>query len=304
MLLMVLDLLFPVRCAGCSARGAAWCRGCAGSLGGGVFRVERSALVGGPPVFAVGAYAGPARRLVLAYKERGRRELAGPIGLVLAEAVPKALARAGVAMPARDGPADAGVGGSVGKVPTGAGLSGPAGKALTLLAGSGPAGPAQTVLARAGTALRAAGAAKPALGRGGGDKLSVPRLGSGVAPGRVCWLVPAPSRGADLRRRGGNHVQLAVERAAGVLRGDGWVVGVAPMLRLRGGRDSVGLGRVARRANLAGRVWVRGGVPPRGDPVVLVDDVVTTGATVAACVGALAGAGVRVSAALALTATV
>ena len=62
-----------------------------------------------------------------------------------------------------------------------------------------------------------------------------------------------------------------------------------------GVRDSVGLGAAARRANLAGRVLVRrAGLPPTGASVVLVDDVVTTGATAAECVTTLLRTGVTV----------
>ena len=78
---------------------------------------------------------------------------------------------------------------------------------------------------------------------------------------------------------------------------------VARPLRLAGRtRDSVGLDAEQRAANLAGRVRVRLAALPVRAPggVVLVDDVVTTGATLRACRDALACAGVRVEAAVVL----
>ncbi|MET9231948.1 phosphoribosyltransferase [Lentzea sp. NPDC003310] len=114
-----------------------------------------------------------------------------------------------------------------------------------------------------------------------------------VSVGPPPWtLVPAPSRRSAARGRGGDHmVRIAREVE---------IAAVAPVLRLGAGvADSVGLGAGARRRNLEGRVLVCG-VPPPGTTVVL-DDVVTTGATAAACVRALRGVGVRTQAVVVLT---
>ncbi|MCI2422161.1 ComF family protein [Saccharopolyspora sp. K220] len=74
----LVDLLMPLRCAGCDDVGTAWCRGCSRELGG-LRHVERPLLEPGPPVYALGRYRGAARRAVLAYKESGRRYLAEPL---------------------------------------------------------------------------------------------------------------------------------------------------------------------------------------------------------------------------------
>lgn len=78
---------------------------------------------------------------------------------------------------------------------------------------------------------------------------------------------------------------------------------VAPALGLDSRvRDAVGLNREQRDANLAGRLRVTpDGVPPAGTPVVVLDDVVTTGATVLACADALRAVGVVVKGVVALT---
>jgi predicted amidophosphoribosyltransferase len=129
--------------------------------------------------------------------------------------------------------------------------------------------------------------------------------GARPAPDGTWWLVPAPSRPIAARRRGGAHMLRLARSAATALAGQGVPVAVAPALRLAAGsRDSVGLDAAARVANLAGRVRVRRDAsPPAGTPVVLLDDVVTTGATAAACVRELrSSAGLTVSAVLAVTA--
>ena len=112
------------------------------------------------------------------------------------------------------------------------------------------------------------------------------------------WLVPAPSRPAAARARGGDHV-ARLARAVAAARPD---LRVARALALaRRTRDSVGLDAPQRAANLAGRLHVRhAALPPPGSRVVLVDDIVTTGATLRACRAALAGVGITADAAVAL----
>jgi predicted amidophosphoribosyltransferase len=119
-----------------------------------------------------------------------------------------------------------------------------------------------------------------------------------------CWIVPAPSRRSAARRRGGDPVSAMAVAAATTMARVGVAAGVAPCLYTGGrARDSVGLDAGDRVANLAGRIRFRERAgPPRGSPVVLVDDVVTTGATLLASVTALRASGIEVTGLLALAA--
>ncbi len=114
-----------------------------------------------------------------------------------------------------------------------------------------------------------------------------------VLPGDL-WLVPAPTRPASARARGGDPVLAMARAAARLLAQRGRPAGVAPCLSLaRGTRDSVGLDAAGRAANLAGRIRFRpGAAPPHGAPVVFLDDVLTTGATVTGSLTVLGRAGV------------
>lgn len=181
--------------------------------------MARGPTAGTTPVYALARYGGAARRLVLAYKERGRRDLAASLGAALAGALPY--------------------------LPE----------------------------------------ARP-------------------DPAGLWWLVPVPSRRVASRVRGGPHLLRLARVCAAELAAAGHAAAVAPALRLGSGvRDAVGLDRAQRAANLAGRLAVDArGLPPPGTPVVLLDDVVTTGATAAACSGALATRNCQVTAVLALTA--
>ena len=229
----VVDLLLPLRCAGCETRGTTLCPFCRNSIDPGGPAPGGVDPGGAPPtpirrpspapIYAVTGYEGRARTVLLAFKERDRRDLAAPLGQILASTL-----------------------------------------------------------------------------------LRIPAADPGVAPAGdgTWWLVPAPSRASAARRRGGSHLlRLARATAAALARG-GHPAGVARALRFGSGvRDSVGLDRAARTANLAGRVRFRSSAaPPLGAPVILLDDIVTTGATAAACARELNRAGRPVSAILALAA--
>lgn len=211
----LLDLLLPTSCAGCGAPGRPCCAACA-AVWWGLQPVERSTAAGAPPMYALARYRGVARHLVLAQKERGRRDLAAPLGAALARGL--------------------------------ANLPGATGTAGTR-------------------------------------------------------LVPAPSRAAAARMRGGPHVLALARACAAGLRTGPEAARVRPALSLTAGaRDAVGLDAEQRTANLRGRVHVRSRhVPEPGTRVILLDDVITTGATALACVRALRAAGVDVAAVLALT---
>jgi predicted amidophosphoribosyltransferase len=126
---------------------------------------------------------------------------------------------------------------------------------------------------------------------------------SGVLPGAL-WLVPAPSRRSAARARGGDPVTAMARAAARQRAAHGDPTGVAPCLVTTGAaRDSVGLDAAGRAANLADRVrWRASGAPPPGAAVLLVDDVLTTGATATAAIRALRAAELEVRGVLVLAA--
>ncbi|ORI18183.1 ComF family protein [Rhodococcus sp. 1168] len=136
-------------------------------------------------------------------------------------------------------------------------------------------------------------------------------------------LVPAPTRARAARVRGGDHVERCARATAAELRHE--VVRIPSVLRMRRGvRDSVGLSASERQANVAGRIELapsysarspgrrhRGRTEPdvaecvripRERTVLLVDDVLTTGATATESVSVLENSGVRVDGVLVVAA--
>ena len=107
-------------------------------------------------------------------------------------------------------------------------------------------------------------------------------------------LVPAPTRRSAARRRGGDPVTRMARVATVGLDG----VDVVQALRLRGlVRDSVGLSGSERERNIAGHVKV---IKPVAGDVLVVDDIVTTGATASESVRVLHIAGAHVAGVLAI----
>jgi predicted amidophosphoribosyltransferase len=113
-------------------------------------------------------------------------------------------------------------------------------------------------------------------------------------------IVPAPTRGWSARRRGGDPVTRIVTLAT---TGHPDITVVRALRLTPWARDSAGLNSAARERNIAGRVKLtrRHRLPASGE-LLLVDDIVTTGATARESVRVLQAAGARVSAVLALAA--
>lgn len=111
-------------------------------------------------------------------------------------------------------------------------------------------------------------------------------LGPGPSPGLV---TPVPTTPGRERARGYNQARLlarAVSAASGIPLGD-------TLVRTREGPTQVALPPSQRRANVEGAfsAAIQDGPRLSGVHVVLVDDVLTTGATAAQAASALAGLG-------------
>jgi predicted amidophosphoribosyltransferase len=113
-------------------------------------------------------------------------------------------------------------------------------------------------------------------------------------------IVPAPTRRSAARRRGGDPVTRMARAAAAGLR-DVREVDVIQALRLRAlVRDSVGLSIADRQRNIAGRVKISKHSDVLAKDVLVVDDIVTTGATAGESVRVLRIAGAHVAGVLAI----
>ena len=107
-------------------------------------------------------------------------------------------------------------------------------------------------------------------------------------------VLPAPTRRSAARRRGGDPVTRMALAATAGLPG----LNVIGALRTRAlVVDSVGLSSADRQRNIAGRVKV---IQPVAGEVLVVDDIITTGATARESVRVLQTVGARVAAVLAI----
>lgn len=95
-------------------------------------------------------------------------------------------------------------------------------------------------------------------------------------------LVPIPSSRSNSRRRGRNFISDLCQEISRQTN-----IPVTPTLELaRKVKDQSGLSAKARATNMKGAFAISAGVYPRGD-LILIDDVVTTGATVSEAARAL-----------------
>ena len=131
-------------------------------------------------------------------------------------------------------------------------------------------------------------------------------LGSCAAALAEVWtggpvlLVPVPSSRATVAERGFDLTFQLARRVARGLRPLGLDAAAGRLLRLTAGRDQVGLSVTDRAANRAHSMRA---VPGRPGAVLLLDDIVTSGATLTEASRALSAAGRDVLGAAVLAAT-
>jgi predicted amidophosphoribosyltransferase len=230
----LLELVLPERCAGCGAGTGLLCPGCARRLGSPAWPAwPRPVPAGLPAPWAVTAYDGAVRAMIVAHKESGRTGLARPLGAALARSA---------------------------------------------LAASWPAAPS------------------PAATR-----TAVPDPAGDTAP---LLLVPVPSARAATRHRGHDPTRRITAMAVSALIRSGVRARAACVLaQARRVADQSTLTAQERAGNLLEALTVVRPIKVRGRRVVVVDDVITTGATLVEAARALREAGADVAGAGVVAAT-
>lgn len=143
------------------------------------------------------------------------------------------------------------------------------------------------------------------LGRALADAVLRALAAVGADTGVPVRLVPVPSRRSAVRARGFDAGGELALHAAGELRRRGVPARTLRVLDVVAAvRDQAGLTAAERAHNLAGAYRVRGALSGASGRLVVTDDVLTTGASAAEAVRALAAAGARPIAVATVAATV
>jgi len=172
-------------------------------------------------------------------------------------------------------------------LPAGAAACGRCRRGLTPFAAGASLGPYDGALRVAVHELKYR-ARRRVAGRLAETLLELPRVREVLAGAGA--MVPVPLHPRRKRTRGFNQSELLAEELGGRV---GVRTAACALVRRKDTPPQTGLSAAARRKNVAGAFAVRHVSQVAGRTVVLVDDVLTTGATAAACARALLGAGAR-----------
>lgn len=132
---------------------------------------------------------------------------------------------------------------------------------------------------------------------------------AGAAGAGPVLLIPVPTTARAVRTRHGDHLARLIRHAARRLRTAGWSVATARPVRALPRPDSATLDSAGRAAAAASAFRIRPTAAGRlravaaGRRVVVLDDIVTTGSTLAAIAGVLKDSGIPVNAAAVLAGT-
>ncbi|MGW6402417.1 ComF family protein [Streptomyces sp. NPDC055134] len=299
------DLVLPAECGGCGRPRTTLCARCGDALcGGAPGRVRPNPEPPGlPVVHAAAPYQDAVRAVLLAHKERGALGLAESLGAALAGAVRAGLGETG------DGGGDEG-GGPVDRRTRAAGRT--QAEAHTPRDMRTQAGGVRTpASARTQAGVRSQSTARTQLGarpqptartQPGARPQPTARTQPGARPqpspppppSTPLLLIPVPSARKAVRARGHDPSRRIAYAAAAELRRVGLPARVCAALRQRRVvADQAGLNSRRRLANLAGALEVPAGASAllaSGGRIVLVDDVITTGASLAEAARAIRAA--------------